>query len=293
MNDMNYDTIVLSGGGVKGILVLGVLQYMTDSNRLRNIRNVVGTSIGAIIGYLLLVGYSPLEIITRFCTFSRLRDLQDVNIRSMMNGDGAVSMDPICELIEQMTLDKLKYIPTFGDLFDETNKRLIMCVYNISESKPEYMSHESHPNTQCIEAIRMTCNVPFVFEPYKFDGSYYIDGGMADNFPIQIGETIGKRVVGLYITQDTKPNRTDDVVKPSISNLLRLMSIPLTTIFESKRTHIRKNTRILSIQYENVHFLQFNISTATKLDMFVDGYRDAERQLRNDANTYSKEQKDA
>ena len=67
-----YDTLVLSGGGVNGILELGALQYCNDKNLLSSIKTYVGTSIGSIICYLLIIGYTPVEIIVYLCTHNKL-----------------------------------------------------------------------------------------------------------------------------------------------------------------------------------------------------------------------------
>ena len=60
-----YNTLVLSGGGIKGLLILGALQYLYETGKLqkKNIRKYIGTSIGAIINVLLIIGYEPKEIV--------------------------------------------------------------------------------------------------------------------------------------------------------------------------------------------------------------------------------------
>ena len=64
----NYDTLVLAGGGTKGILTLGALQYAFDNLFLTNVKNYIGTSAGAMICFLLCIGYKPIEIIVYICT---------------------------------------------------------------------------------------------------------------------------------------------------------------------------------------------------------------------------------
>ena len=63
----DYDTLVLSGGSSKGILTLGALQYCYDNFLLNKIETYVGTSSGAIISFLLIIGYSPIEIMVYIC----------------------------------------------------------------------------------------------------------------------------------------------------------------------------------------------------------------------------------
>jgi hypothetical protein len=63
----HYDTLVLSGGSSKGIIILGALQYLIDNYLISNIETYIGTSVGSIICYLLLIGYTPIEIIVYIC----------------------------------------------------------------------------------------------------------------------------------------------------------------------------------------------------------------------------------
>ena len=63
INPVDFDTIVLSGGSIKGIVTLGALQYAKENYLLENIKTYIGTSSGAIISYLLAIGYNPIEMI--------------------------------------------------------------------------------------------------------------------------------------------------------------------------------------------------------------------------------------
>ena len=51
--------LVLSGGGPAGFLTLGSLQYLNERNfwNIENIKTIYGTSIGAIIGIILLLKF--------------------------------------------------------------------------------------------------------------------------------------------------------------------------------------------------------------------------------------------
>ena len=73
---VDYDTLVLSGGSSKGIMTLGALQYLYDNFLLKNIKNYIGTSAGAMICYLLAIGYTPVEIIVYICKHQLLEKMQ-------------------------------------------------------------------------------------------------------------------------------------------------------------------------------------------------------------------------
>ena len=57
-----YSTLLLSGGSVKTFASIGALQYLYDKNLICNVETLVGTSAGAILCYLLAIGYTPGEI---------------------------------------------------------------------------------------------------------------------------------------------------------------------------------------------------------------------------------------
>ena len=76
---MDYDTLVLPGGGIKGLILLGGVQYLIDNYYMKNIKNFVGTSIGSIIGYLLIIGYTPIEIFVYFQSPQGTKLLEKLN----------------------------------------------------------------------------------------------------------------------------------------------------------------------------------------------------------------------
>ena len=64
MDPNNIDTICISGGGIKGFCFIGALNYLISKNYIyiKNINNWCGTSIGAVICFLLSIGYTINEI---------------------------------------------------------------------------------------------------------------------------------------------------------------------------------------------------------------------------------------
>ena len=57
---MNFNGLCMSSGGVKGIVMLGALNYYYTANQTNNIKYYAGTSVGSIIVYLFSMGYTPL-----------------------------------------------------------------------------------------------------------------------------------------------------------------------------------------------------------------------------------------
>jgi len=275
---MVYDTLVISGGSTKAIIALGALQYAYDAKLLENVKIYVGTSAGAMINYLLAIGYTPIEIIVYICTYQILEKLQHFNIVAMINGSGASSFSEIHAQLEKMTISKIGYLPTFKDLHEKYNKILICSTHNLTEEKTEYLGPYTTPDLPCITALRMTANLPLIFEKYKYGESFYIDGAVSDNFPIQIGDELGEKVLGILIgTEKSDFNDTKD--SSILEYIYKIMFIPISQAIEYKISNCTENCNIIRLGYKNIKVFNFNINSTEKLEMFSMGYQQGERQL--------------
>jgi NTE family protein len=277
---IDYDTLVLSGGSTKGIMTLGALQYLYDNFLLKNIKNYLGTSAGSMICYLLAIGYTPIEIIVYICKNQLMEKMQHFNIVAMINGSGAVSFNNIHEHLEKMTIEKIGYLPTIKELKDNFDKTFICTTYNITEDKTEYISAETYPNLPCLIALRMSSNLPLIFENYKYGNSLYIDGGISDNFPIDIGDKMGEKVLGILLSSK-KENFSQDPDIDILEFIYKIMFIPVSQITEHKITKISDKCKIIRLNYEKLKFFNFNVNSKTKLDLFSIGYTAMKNEMEN------------
>lgn len=274
----NYDTLVVSGGASRGILSLGALQYAYDNFFLTNINTYIGTSAGAMICFFLIIGYTPLELIVYLCTNRILERLQNFNIVGMINGFGASSYAGLQEELEKITIAKIGRLPTMKDLHTKFGKQFICCTYNITNDSSEYLSHETHPDLPCITALRMSSNLPLVFEKFNYNGNFYIDGGIADNFPIDIGDLKGEKVLGLLLDNERENfNKIQDM--DIIEYVYNLMNIPSTQSVEFKVKSVSNKCKIIRLTFEKIKIFNFNIETKTKLEMFSSGYQQMKKQI--------------
>lgn len=266
---MSFDTLVLSGASAKCIIFLGALQSLFDNNTLSmsKIENFIGTSSGSIICLLLCIGYTPIEILIYICKNKILDKSPDLNVLNALNGNGMISFSIFQEHLEKMIIEKISYLPTIDDIKKKYNKNIIFTVYNLSENKTEYISIENYPNLPVVTAIRMSCGLPLIFEKFKYNNCFYIDGGISDNFPIDIGEKRGENVLGI----NTKDKFNES--KNTIEYIYNLMFVPIYKNIENKIKNTKENTKIINIEYnDTITFFDFNISSTKKLDLFSFGY---------------------
>ena len=276
-NIVDYDTIVISGGSTTGIVSLGAIQYAFDNFLLGSIINFIGTSSGSIICFLLIIGYTPIEIIIYICKHQLLEKMQHFNIISMTQGSGAISFNTIYEHLEKMCIDKIGFIPTFKDVKDKFDKNLICVTYNITENKTEYISFETYPNMHVLTALKMSSNLPLIFENFKYGNSFYIDGGISDNFPIDIGDKIGKKVLGIYLVSGD--NSKEEINNNILEFIYKLIFIPISKNEEYKILNVSKKCRVVKLTYDNIKFFNFKLQSKEKLDLFSEGYEQMRKLL--------------
>lgn len=272
-----YDTLVISGASAKGIIFLGGLQYLYDNYILNHIKTYIGTSIGSIICYLLVIGYTPIEIMVYISTHQLFEKMQAFDILGMVKGKGAFSFSLIQEELEKMSIEKIGYLPTLKSLKERYNKNFISVTYNLSENKTEYLSHENYPDLPCISAIRMSSNLPFVFENYKYGNSFYIDGGISNNFPIDIAQKYGNKILGLGLTHNKELENKENNMPPNniLEYFYKLIFVPVSQYIELREQQIDiEKTKIIKLNYNgDLKVFNFNISSKNRLEMFSNGYQ--------------------
>ena len=269
----DFDTLVLSGGGIKGFCLLGAVQASIDCRKMENITTYVGTSVGAIICYLLAIGYSPLEILTQLYKNRWLEKMQYFNLVAMINGGGATSFTHLNETLENLTLSKIGQLLTLGKLRELYGKTLICTTYNMTVCTTEYLGPDNYPDLPCLTALRMSSNIPMIFDRFKYMDNYYIDGGISDNFPIVKGNEIGKKVLGIYLEIEERSLR-DDPEDGLISYFLRLLQVPIVQGTKSRINAVDKEKcTIISINTEKKKkIVEFDVKSKIRLDMFSTGY---------------------
>lgn len=269
----HYDTLVLSGSHMKCIYTLGALDCLDF--HLQSIKHFVGTSSGSILCYLLCIGYTPKEIlgfiithyetINKF-TFSTNNILNnDFVKKGLFSGSGLYNFSTIQELLEKLTIDKIGKYVTIGDIENMFDKKITFTTFNMTTHETQYFNSDNHPEIPCLTAIRMSCNLPFVFSHFKYMNSFYVDGGITDNFPVEFGESVGQKVLGIYIDYVNDDNKYPT---NSIEDFKTFLSIMMHKHIRLDK--YRDNTSILCLK-PTVEINDTNVTTI--LDSFTEGYK--------------------
>lgn len=275
MTHQNYKTIVLSGGSIRGLALLGSLQYLEDNHMLDSIDTFIGTSMGAIISYFISIGYTPTELITDVCQSNWFKDLKKkISMYHLITKKGILNYtDSMIPYLKSFTYKKRSTIPTLLELYNDYGKELVVCTYNLTQQKQLFISYKTHPELNCLLALQMTSSIPLLFEPFIYENDMYIDGAVLNNFPLNYPELYHSTIaISIFTFNYEKPSSDVDI----LDYIWSIIMIPLHYIYND----IKKNFLSSSISYDLVEIslhkhcspFHFSISKKEILNLFSDGY---------------------
>ncbi len=205
-NDRPKVGLVLSGGGAKGVAHIGVLKVLEEHGIKPDY--ITGTSMGAIIGALYSIGYSAeeLEKIVFDLNWPELmadrRERQNLSFSELENEGkyqlsfplekgrivlptGFVTGQNVISLLSTLT------IPVHGiEDFNQLPIPFSCMGTNIETGEPVIMDHGI-----LSEAIRSSMSIPSVFSPSEWEEYLLLDGGLVDNFPVQLVRDMGAEII--------------------------------------------------------------------------------------------------
>jgi NTE family protein len=171
--------LALSGGGVRGLAHVGVLQLLEEAHI--PVDYVVGTSMGGIVAVLYAAGVG----VKRMKDVSGQAGILDF-VTPCLNRQGLVGHGKLASfLAEILGRDDL----TFADL------RIPAAVTATDLETGELVVLQEGP---LIPALLATSAFPLVFSPVRHAGRWLVDGGFINNLPVDLVREMGAgRVIGV------------------------------------------------------------------------------------------------
>lgn len=262
-----FDTVVISGGGSKGYLALGALDYAIQNEMAKNITTYVGCSIGSAICLLLVCGYKPKEILHQLSSID-LFHAAESNVIDIATKYGLIDIESFAYKYRHLVRKKFDIEPTLKELYDATGINLIIPAVNVSTQEMEYFNHISRPNMLCVDAVKCSCAVPFVFHRVEYEGNFYADGGLVDNFPIKYVDNGTRKVLG--IRTSFKAARPDTNI---LSYIYKLIFIPINELQDVKSMDLSMNCYVVNVKDTDTSFIDLHNTYEVNLKMFTDGYK--------------------
>jgi len=274
---MEYDTICMSGGGVKGFAFIGALDYLNKKKiiNIDNIKNWVGTSIGSILAYAFVCGFSITEMENFIIEFDFTKTNPDISIDNIFISHG-ISDGKRAEFILRSFIQHKFNIDdiTFLELYKLTQKNLLIIGSNFTHACEEVFSHNTTPDMSVVTAVRISMSIPVFFTPVLYNNCYYVDGSITNNFPIKHCDKY--TTIGLYIinNNDTCNNEITSIV----SIIIGCMNIISDTI---NHKDINMCDNIVQIDNYKHEFINFDFTIETKMKLLKLGHTYAKKFIKD------------
>ena len=237
--------LVLSGGGCKGIAHIGFIQAL-EENEIP-IDYITGTSMGAIVGSLYSIGYSPAEMMELllsedfadwstgtiaardqflYATPPKRPDWVSVNLAPADTAmiPGILPTRLINPLPMSFAFMEL-YAPATGAAQGDFDHLMIpfRCVAS------DIYRHKSvvFSRGELADAVRASMSFPLVFQPIMVGDTLLYDGGLYDVYPVDVMQTDFNpdRLIGVDVSTPNTPPGLNDLVS-QVENMIMSGYLP-------------------------------------------------------------------
>jgi NTE family protein len=264
---VNKDTrfsLVLGGGGMKGLAHIGVLEALME--RGLSPACVIGSSVGALVGAAWAAGRSP-EALREVAIRLRRRDIFVVAHRDMafkrMRSPALFHREPLDRLLHELV----------GDVtFQQLERPLIVNTVDMNSGMQVFWGLPGLEDVRVADAVFASCAMPGYLPPREIRGRYYFDGATVDNLPVATARTLGVDLVLAVDVSASSAFREDTQEEGFAAVFARATEIAMQSVLE-----LRLNgwtTPPVYFMHPRVeHISPFSFNDLREL--VEEGYRDA------------------
>ena len=196
--------LAFEGGGIRGIAYAGVLKVLEKEGVMDSIRQVAGTSVGAITALAVALNYSADDIYnlitrTKFSDFNDGEYLFAGGIYRLNKNFGWYKHDKFEAWLNRVIAKKTGNPNiTFEEMHRKGYKDLYITGTCMNTQKLIVFSYKNYPRMRVKDAVMISMSVPVYFEAMLMDASgkiykerndtvdlmVMVDGGVLGNYPV-------------------------------------------------------------------------------------------------------------
>jgi len=151
---------------------------------------------------------------------------------------------------------------------------LYVVATDLAKKEARVFNPDNTPTMSVPKAVRMSASVPFLFDVVPFDGTLFTDGGVVNNYPIDL---VGEKAIGfrLLSSVESKPEKPKNAFEASIAVLGSMMA-------EIERKHIEdadvfSRTVNIHVPWNSMDFM--NITQKKIEEIYQVGYDAVQKKL--------------
>ena len=264
-NKNKKNILVLSGGGVKGVVHLGALKAFEQLDMLKDFDTFSCSSAGGLVGVLITCGLRP-EYIYKVLTvvgIDKLRSSKKSNFFQEFGIDKGIQFIAVISTI--LKEHGIKEDITFKEHFEKTRKKLILTGSCKNEKKIYYFSVDTFPDMKVLTALRITVSYPIVFTPVLFENKLFIDGACFNNYPIKLFDDRLDNVIGIFLDNEIHEFK-------NITNIEDYLMGIMDCICEGVSINLCRGYEKCTIKINIDCAFDFNINKEKIHEMYLCGY---------------------
>jgi predicted patatin/cPLA2 family phospholipase len=241
----------------------------------------------------MIIGYTPKDILEFLCVFDLKKTFSFIEKRDYLDNIitefGLDTGERFMFVVKRLITNKgFNENITLNELYLLTKKKITYSITCLDKYEAVYMNYETHPNVKFIDAIRMTISFPLLFTPFKMDGKLYIDGGVRDNFPIQLVDNEIEESIGITLMSK---NIDEDINEIDIKDYIyEIFNCAIYGNIYDKIKKYKKYTIIINNNgnYHNVVNINYLNSDTNKelfnkgIDFAINYFKNNEQEVKNE-----------
>lgn len=273
------ENLVFSGAGVKIYTFIGFIKALDEFDILKNIKSFIGTSSGSLIAALCVLDfkYKDIEDILLKINVSNLKSIDTENIINFFNNYGldyGKNFSRIFKIVLQHKVNNENI--TFKEMYELTQKRLIVTATCVNTMEIEYFDHINTPDMPVITAILMSISIPFIFNPVIVDKKFYIDGAFIRHYPIDFFDNEKEKTLGVLVSNSLNKFNEITNIKDYTMNILQCSFVNL---LKNCYTNYKENTILIE---NNDTSLDFDIEYNTKIALIDNAYSITKKRIESE-----------
>ncbi len=242
-------TLAMSGGGARGLAQIGLFKALVENGI--HVNNIVGTSMGSIVGGLLALGYTIQELDSIAAStdwnelilggevertelfFDQKTTLDKAFITLRLDGLNLVlptSLNSGLRVSNFLTMLTLKAPVKVTKSFDDLRYNFRAVCTDLVSGNEVVLEKGSLGH-----ALRASSSVSFLLAPVKYDTTMLVDGGLVANLPISAAKKMKSDLLLVFDT--TSPLHDKNALKMPWNVADQMVSIPMIKLSNQELTN--------------------------------------------------------
>ena len=275
-----YNHLIIEGGGLLGFCYIGGIKYLLNNNHLKHVVKYTGTSIGSLICIGLVMNLD-IEKMVSFLKQNEFINKKDINLYTFIDKFGLDNGERFRQML--YNLDD-KFSLTLKELYEITNKEVNIKTANLSQMTSTVMNHLTYPNIKIVDAVYMSCCIPILFAPIKYEEEMYVDGGCIlsnrSNCISDNDECISIKCI-TSIQSKSKINTLFEY-------LIKIIECVIMNL-QNQMNHTRSNVKTIAIINDKYPIISYQYMDLID-DMIIHGYQETAKQFKVLSDPLTKEE---